>query len=67
MKACTYLRDGRERLGFVVGDDVVDAPEQFADLRAFIQAGQEGLRLAQSHVRSAARRHWARRSTRNAR
>ena len=56
MKVCTYLNDGRERLGFIVGADVVDAPTQFADMRGFIRAGQEGLRAAQAHVAKAARR-----------
>ena len=40
MRVCTYFNDGRERLGFIVGADVVDAPAQFADMRAFIRAGQ---------------------------
>lgn len=56
MKVCTYLRDGKDRLGFIVGDEVVDAPEQFPTIQAFIQAGQEGLKLAQSHLARAARR-----------
>ena len=56
MKVCTSLNDGRERLGFIVGSDVVDAPAQFADMRAFIRAGQEGLRIAQAHLAKARRR-----------
>jgi 2-keto-4-pentenoate hydratase/2-oxohepta-3-ene-1,7-dioic acid hydratase in catechol pathway len=56
MKACTYLRDGKERLGFIIGNEVVDGPEQFADMRAFIGSGHEGLKLAQAHVAKAPRR-----------
>ena len=56
MKACTFVDAGRERLGFIVGADVVDAPAQFADMKAFIQSGPEGLRLARDHVAKAPRR-----------
>ncbi len=56
MKVCTFVDAGRERLGFIVGADVVDAPAHFADMKAFIQSGPEGLRLARDHVAKAPRR-----------
>jgi hypothetical protein len=31
MKVCTFVQDGRESLGFVVGQDVVDAPLEFRE------------------------------------
>ena len=56
MKACTWILDGKERLGFIVGNDVVDGPQQFGDMLAFIRSGHEGLKLAQAHVGKATRR-----------
>ena len=53
MKVCTYLNGNDERLGFIVDDQVVDAPEQFRDMRAFIEAGEEGRKLAASHLSKA--------------
>ena len=37
MKLCTYFDEGRERVGAVVGSDVIDLP--FPDMKALIQAG----------------------------
>jgi 2-keto-4-pentenoate hydratase/2-oxohepta-3-ene-1,7-dioic acid hydratase in catechol pathway len=56
MKVCTFVQDGRERLGFVVGEDVVDAPGEFRDMLAFIQAGDAGRRAAEAAMSRAARR-----------
>ena len=56
MKVCTYLQDGRERLGFVAGSDVVDAPEQFPDMLSFIRAGEAGRRAAEAGLERRARR-----------
>ena len=42
MKVATYVAGGRERLGFIVGDDVVDAPPEMKDMKAFIESGAEG-------------------------
>ena len=53
MKVCTYLRDGQERLGFVQGNEVIDAPAQFKDMLAFIQAGDAGRRAAQDAIAGA--------------
>ena len=56
MKVCTYMLEGRERLGFVVGDEIVDGGDRWSDMRAFIDAGGAGLRAAQSYVSDAPRR-----------
>ena len=56
MKVCTFVQDGRERLGFVVGQDVVDAPLEFKDMFAFIRAGDARRRAAETAMPKAARR-----------
>ena len=56
MKVCTFVQDGRERPGFVVGQDVVDAPPEFKDVTGFIQAGEAGRRAAETAMPKAARR-----------
>jgi 2-keto-4-pentenoate hydratase/2-oxohepta-3-ene-1,7-dioic acid hydratase in catechol pathway len=56
MKVCTYALDGRERLGFVAGPDVVEAPAEFKDMLAFIQAGEAGRRAAEAAMAKGARR-----------
>jgi 2-keto-4-pentenoate hydratase/2-oxohepta-3-ene-1,7-dioic acid hydratase in catechol pathway len=56
MKVCTYALDGRERLGFVAGSDVVEAPAEFKDMLAFIQAGEAGRRAAEAAMAKGARR-----------
>src|SRR3954464_5439489 len=43
MKVCTYIDGGRERVGFIVGNDVIDAP--FPDMKALIQAGPQALKV----------------------
>ena len=50
MKVCTFVDTGRERLGFIAGADVVDAPAEYPDMKAFIQSGPDGLRLARDHA-----------------
>src|SRR3954466_2988720 len=37
MKLCTYISDGRERVGAIVGTDIIDMP--FADMKTLIQSG----------------------------
>ena len=39
MKLCTYLNDGRERVGAIVGNDIIDLP--FPDMKTLIQAGPD--------------------------
>ncbi len=56
MKVCTFLDKGRERLGFIVGQDVVDAPPEFSDMLAFIRAGEAGRRAAEAALAKGARR-----------
>ncbi|MGH8742632.1 MAG: hypothetical protein ACREUN_17045, partial [Burkholderiales bacterium] len=56
MKVCTYVQDGRERLGFVVGSEVVEAPEQFGDMLSFIRAGEAGRRAAEAALAGRARK-----------
>jgi 2-keto-4-pentenoate hydratase/2-oxohepta-3-ene-1,7-dioic acid hydratase in catechol pathway len=56
MKVCTYLLEGRERLGFVVGEDIVDAPAEFPDMLSFIRSGADGLKRAQAGLDKGARR-----------
>jgi 2-keto-4-pentenoate hydratase/2-oxohepta-3-ene-1,7-dioic acid hydratase in catechol pathway len=56
MKVCTFLDKGRERLGFIVGHDVVDAPSEFSDMLAFIRAGEAGRRAAEAALAKGARR-----------
>ena len=56
MKVCTFVQDGRERPGFVVGQDAVDAPPEFKDVTGFIQAGEAGRRAAEAAMPKAARR-----------
>ncbi len=61
MKVCTYVRDGMERLGFVVGAEVLDAldaaggeaPEHFAGMLAFIRSGDAGRRAAEALIAKA--------------
>ncbi|HUG78075.1 MAG TPA: fumarylacetoacetate hydrolase family protein, partial [Burkholderiales bacterium] len=51
MKVCTYLDGGRERLGFIVGnDDVLEAPAELRDMPAFIRSGTEGRRAAEAYL-----------------
>jgi 2-keto-4-pentenoate hydratase/2-oxohepta-3-ene-1,7-dioic acid hydratase in catechol pathway len=56
MKVCTYINDGRERLGIIVGPEVVDAPAQFPDMKSFIAAGTQALKAAEANLSKAARR-----------
>lgn len=64
MKLVTYRRDGQERLGFIVGESIVDpllalpgkdAPEAayFSDAVAFIRAGDAARRAAERLIASA--------------
>jgi 2-keto-4-pentenoate hydratase/2-oxohepta-3-ene-1,7-dioic acid hydratase in catechol pathway len=62
MKICTYQHNGHERLGFVVGDSVIDAlsclkpdaPERlhFANMLAFIHSGSAGRAAAERAIAS---------------
>jgi 2-keto-4-pentenoate hydratase/2-oxohepta-3-ene-1,7-dioic acid hydratase in catechol pathway len=56
MKVCTFFDKGHERLGLIVGQDVVDAPSQFPDMLAFIRAGEAGRRAAEAALVKGARR-----------
>ncbi|MGQ0652612.1 MAG: fumarylacetoacetate hydrolase family protein [Betaproteobacteria bacterium] len=56
MKVCTYVDDGRERLGFVVGEQIVEAPAEFPDMLSLIRSGRDGLKRAQAATGSGARR-----------
>jgi 2-keto-4-pentenoate hydratase/2-oxohepta-3-ene-1,7-dioic acid hydratase in catechol pathway len=56
MKLCTYVDDGRERLGIISGAEVADAPAQYPDMKAFIQGGAQALKAAQTNLAKAARR-----------
>ena len=56
MKLCTYVQDGKERLGIVAGQEVVEAPAEFKDMLAFIQAGEAGRRAAEAALSKAPRR-----------
>ncbi len=56
MKLCTFIEDGRERLGVVTGTDVLNAPSDFADMVSLIRAGADGLRRLESGLAKAARR-----------
>jgi 2-keto-4-pentenoate hydratase/2-oxohepta-3-ene-1,7-dioic acid hydratase in catechol pathway len=53
MKVCTYVRDGKEQLAFVLGQEVLDAPEPFSDMLAFIQSGEQGRRAAEAAIATA--------------
>ena len=51
MKVCTYAGAGtRERLGFIVGNDVLEAPAEFAGMLEFIRAGDAGRRAAEAAI-----------------
>jgi 2-keto-4-pentenoate hydratase/2-oxohepta-3-ene-1,7-dioic acid hydratase in catechol pathway len=52
MKVCTYLEDGIERLGFVVADQVVQAPPVFKDMRELIMSGEAGRKTAEAAISS---------------
>jgi 2-keto-4-pentenoate hydratase/2-oxohepta-3-ene-1,7-dioic acid hydratase in catechol pathway len=56
MKVCTFLDKGRERLGLIVGQDVVDAPSELPDMLALIRAGEAGRRAAEAAIAKGARR-----------
>jgi len=56
MKVCTYVLEGRERLGFIAGQEVVEAPGEFKDMLSFIQAGEAGRRAAEAAMAKGARR-----------
>ena len=56
MRLCTFIDDGRERVGIVVGQEVVDAPAEFSDMRALIRAGEAGRRAAEAALAKGARR-----------
>jgi len=51
-----FLDDGRERLGIVAGEEVLDAPAEYPDMRAFIRGGEAALRAARAALPKAARR-----------
>lgn len=46
MKLISYLHEGRERVGAVVGDAIVDLTLQFPTMLAMIEAGEPGLAAA---------------------
>jgi 2-keto-4-pentenoate hydratase/2-oxohepta-3-ene-1,7-dioic acid hydratase in catechol pathway len=56
MKLCTFIEDGRERLGVVAGKDVVNAPAEFPDMVSLIRAGADGLKRVEAGLAKAARR-----------
>jgi len=56
MKLCTYIADGRERLGFVDGTELMEAPAEFPDMLSLIRSGPEGLKRAQAALKSGKRR-----------
>ena len=56
MKLCTFIEDGRERVGVVVGNEVLNAPAEFPDMLALIRAGAEGLKRVEAGLGKAARR-----------
>ena len=56
MKLCTFIEEGRERLGVVTGTDVLNAPSDFPDMVSLIRAGGDGLKRVQSALARAARR-----------
>jgi 2-keto-4-pentenoate hydratase/2-oxohepta-3-ene-1,7-dioic acid hydratase in catechol pathway len=64
MKVISFLDSGERRLGFIAGDEVVDAaaaapdaPSRayFADTQAFIRAGEAGRRAAEQAIKQAPR------------
>ncbi len=56
MKVCTYYQDGKERLGFVVGSDVVDAPAEFPTMLSFIRTGEAGRKAAEAAIAKGAKK-----------
>jgi len=56
MKLCTFIEDGRSRVGVVAGDQVISAPAEFADMIALIRAGAEGLARVEGALAKAPRR-----------
>jgi 2-keto-4-pentenoate hydratase/2-oxohepta-3-ene-1,7-dioic acid hydratase in catechol pathway len=56
MKLCTFIEDGRERVGVVVGNEIVNAPAEFPDMLALIRAGAEGLKRVEAGLAKAPRR-----------
>jgi 2-keto-4-pentenoate hydratase/2-oxohepta-3-ene-1,7-dioic acid hydratase in catechol pathway len=56
VKLCTFVDDGRERVGIVVGQEVVEAPAEFSDMRAFIRAGDAGRRAVEAGLAKGKRR-----------
>lgn len=56
MKLCTYVQGGKEHLGIIAGHEVIEAPAEFKDMRAFIQAGEAGRRAAEAALGKAPRR-----------
>jgi len=53
MKVCTFVQDGAERLGFLVGEAVIEAPGELGDMRAFIRSGEAGRRAAEKAIATA--------------
>ncbi|MBI3373112.1 MAG: fumarylacetoacetate hydrolase family protein [Betaproteobacteria bacterium] len=60
MKVCTYVRDGRERLGFISGSELIDARDaaggnapEFADMLAFIRSGEAGRKAVETAIAKA--------------
>jgi 2-keto-4-pentenoate hydratase/2-oxohepta-3-ene-1,7-dioic acid hydratase in catechol pathway len=56
MKLCTFIEDGRERVGVVLGDEVLNAPADFPDMLGLIRAGRDGLTRVEAGLAKAARR-----------
>ncbi len=56
MKLCTFIEDGRERVGVVVGNEIVSAPAEFTDMHGLVRAGSDGLRRIEAALAKGARR-----------